>query len=144
MPRHRDAVDAAARVHASRESSFATPSFRAGIVHNVQDEMDGKLELRVMDDELVSTPDFLGYAQLEHKELLYKMPGQGWRNLDLVDDPAGAYLGVLRSFSEIMRHLHEVASIRRGRDSIRITQVWSGGRRRKIIKCSPRCTCEVL
>ena len=51
--------------------------------------MDGKLELRVMDDELVSTPDFLGYAQLEHKELLYKMPGQGWRNLDLVDDPAG-------------------------------------------------------
>ena len=65
-----------------------------GIVHNVQDEMDGKLELRVMDDELVSTPDFLGYAQLEHKELLYKMPGQGWRNLDLVDDPAGAYLGV--------------------------------------------------
>ena len=60
-----------------------------GIVRNVQDEMDGKLELRVMDDELVSTPDFLGYAQLEHKELLYKMPGQGWRNLDLVDDPAG-------------------------------------------------------
>ena len=50
---------------------------------------DGKLELRVMDDELVSTPDFLGYAQLEHKELLYKMPGQGWRNLDLIDDPAG-------------------------------------------------------
>ena len=61
-----------------------------GIVRNVQDEMDGKLELRVMDDELVSTPDFLGYAQLEHKELLYKMPGQGWRNLDLIDDPAGA------------------------------------------------------
>ncbi len=98
--------------------------------------MDGKLELRVMDDELVSTPDFLGYAQLEHKELLYKMPGQGWRNLDLVDDPAGAYLGVLRSFSEIIRHLHEFASIRRDRDSIRITQVWSGGRRRKIRKCS--------
>ena len=63
---------------------------RRAQVHNVQDEMDGKLELRVMDDELVSTPDFLGYAQLEHKELLYKMPGQGWRNLDLVDDPAGA------------------------------------------------------
>ena len=39
-----------------------------------------------MDD---TYPDFLGYAQLEHKELLYKMPGQGWRNLDLVDDPAG-------------------------------------------------------
>ena len=63
-----------------------------GIVRNVQDEMDGKLELRVMDDELVSTPDFLGYAQLEHKVLLYKMPGQGWRNLDLVDDPAGISL----------------------------------------------------
>ena len=87
-------------------------------------------------------PRFLGYAQLEHKELLYKMPGQGWRNLDLVDDPAGAYLGVLRSFSEIVRHLHEVASIRRGARSEDTIQVWSGGRRRKTTKCSPRSICE--
>ena len=114
------------RVHTSREWT-GTVSRRCrstqvpGIVHNVQDEMDGKLELRVMDDELVSTPDFLGYAQLEHKELLYKMPGQGWRNLDLVDDPAGAYLGVLSA-----------------RLVIRITQVSSGERRRRILKCSPR------
>lgn len=60
-----------------------------GIIKNVQDEMDSKLELRVMDDELVSTPDFLGYAQLEHTALMEKFPGQGWRVLDLIDDPAG-------------------------------------------------------
>ena len=69
----------------------------------MQDEMDGKLELRVMDDELVSTPDFLGYAQLEHKELLYKMPGHGW----LVDDARRR-----RGLAEIIRHLHEFASIK--------------------------------
>ena len=83
--------------------------------------MDGKLELRVMDDELVSTPDFLGYAQLEHKELLYKMPGQGWRNLDLVDDPAGA-----------------LAASRHAVDATRITQVSLAERRRRILKSSPR------
>ena len=97
MLRHLDAVDVAVResTRLVRAVSRRCRSTQVpGIVHNVQDEMDGKLELRVMDDELVSTPDFLGYAQLEHKELLYKMPGQGWRNLDLVDDPAGAYLGV--------------------------------------------------
>ena len=63
MLRHLDAVDVAVSL---RVSVYATLSFDVpGIVHNVQDEMDGKLELRVMDDELVSTPDFLGYAQLE-------------------------------------------------------------------------------
>ena len=85
-------------------------------MHNVQDEMDGKLELRVMDDELVSTPDFLGYAQLG----ALQMPGQGWRNLDLVQD-AGA-----SGRDAFSRHLHGP----RRRPSLAL----SVGRRRKINK----------
>jgi len=116
---------------------------RPAQVRDVQDEMDGKLELRVMDDELVSTPDFLGYAQLEHKELLYKMPGQGWRNLDLIDDPAGAYLSVpSRHRRDASPSDEAVGGFVRGRDSIRITQVLLEERRKKIIKCSPRSIYE--
>ena len=65
-----------------------------------------------MDDELVSTPDFLGYAQLEHKELLYKMPGQGWRNLDLIDDPAGAVSASVGA----TRHTHHTGVIGREKE----------------------------
>ena len=90
-----------------------------------------------MDDELVSTPDFLGYAQLEHKELLYKMPGQGWRNLDLVDDPAGAVSASLHAVDAtrdhpdagaLRRQEHPHGDGRRGhRLSVNFAFSWSHG-----------------
>ncbi|KAH8051848.1 Ca2-binding protein [Aureococcus anophagefferens] len=67
------------------DERFLLPKFK-GKCLGAQDLLEAKCELRVVDEDIVGKNDFLGYACLDHADLLAQA---GWRTLKLKDDPAG-------------------------------------------------------
>ena len=65
------------------DASFVLPAFVGRPTSDV-DDLSSRLELYVMDEDLASAPDFLGYLRLEHASLLET---DKWRTVELGDDP---------------------------------------------------------